>query len=255
MGTYGREQIWWDGAWSAGALAVTCTPLVALPWIAYEPVDIAELAGASNVVAHVVLLFSILLLYLQWRLTDGASGWLVLTLSALSVQGLALSIWTFDDSRHPSADLQWIVIIQLALAVGVYATVALSERVTLRVDPLAAGVATGLIVGGVRRTLLSLNETPGLASNWVALLGVALLVVDLAISIAILRLTIAPSWVRWRLAGSLMLLCIAHAAMYSAPGSRLLGVMTIVAYVLGSALLLSLAAGLARTSWLDKQEA
>ena len=61
MGMHDRGRIWWDGAWSIGALAVTVTPLLALPFVLYQSVGIHELAGASNVVAHVVLLFAVLL--------------------------------------------------------------------------------------------------------------------------------------------------------------------------------------------------
>lgn len=255
MGRYGGEGTWWDGAWSIGALAVTCTPLVAIPLFAPDAIDLHGLANTSNIVAHVVLLFSVLLLYLHWRLTGGQTGWLVLTLTALSVQGLALATLTVVEGRPPGTALDWIVFLQLVLGLGVFATVALSERVPLRVDPLAVGVGVGLAVGGLRRGLLVLDTVPDLSSAWMSALGGALLLIDLAIAAAIVRLANGPAWLRRRLAGSLLLMCIGHATMYSATGDPVLYVVSIVTYILGAALLLSLTAALARSSWRDNQDA
>ncbi|WP_243058726.1 HAMP domain-containing sensor histidine kinase [Nocardioides sp. SR21] len=254
MGT-GGERTRWDGAWSAGALALTCTPLLALPLVYYETIDLEELAKASNVVSHVFIVFAVLLLYLHWRLTNRSSGWKVLVLTALSVQGLALATFTLDPDRMPSADLPWILLMQLVLAAAVLATVGLSARFTLRADPLVVGVVIGLTIGGIRRTLLSLHDSPTPTDFWMVVFGIALLATDLVISVAIIRLSITPLWMRWRLAAALVLLSFAHAATYSVQGSVLLNVVMILGWVLGATLLLSFAGVLARTSWLDNQEA
>jgi signal transduction histidine kinase len=141
------------------------------------------------------------------------------------------------------------------LAAAVFITVALAERFTLRVDPLAAGVAISLVVVVARRALLSVDGSPIPNDTWIAVLGAALLVTNLAITAAIVRLTIAAVWVRERLAGSLVLISVASAATYSAATNMLLGVVMVVTYVLGAALMLSLTAALARDSWRDNQAA
>jgi signal transduction histidine kinase len=246
----------WDDGWSIGVLAAVAAPILAVWLVAPEITHAPEIADVSGVVSYVVVLFADLLIYLHWRMTRGPAGWLVLGLTALAVQSLALAGLMAADPTRAMTHPGWMVFVQILVALGLFGLVATAQRRRqLRVDPILAGGAVGLVVVVLRQLLITYTDPVSFSDATLRVLDVVVLAIDLAIAVALFRLTIAPAWVRVRLGAAVALLSLGHAASYPAPDGMALSIVTSVTNILGAAVLLSLAIALVRLSWMDNRAA
>lgn len=244
----------WDGPWSLGVLAAVSLPVILAPLLVPEVNLATQVAGMGAVVAYVAVLFADLLIYLYWRMTGGPANWLVLALTALAIQSLAIAVLVATDP--PSSDGPTrIVFVQGLVAVDVFTLVAIARRRRLRMDPLLAGSILGLLVVGFRYLVMANTEPLDLSRTTVETLSVIVLLVDCAIAAAVLRLRIGPTWVRVRVTCAMVLLSVGHAAAYPTPRGALLSAVTASTNVLGASVLLSLATTLVRLSWLENRTA
>ncbi len=245
----------WDGPWTLGVLAAVALPAFLAPLLAPEGNPVTQVAGLGAVVAYVAVLFADLLIYLHWRMTGGPANWLVLALTALSIQGLAVAGLVATDPLRSEGHSTRIVFVQGLVAVGLFTLVAIAKRRRLRMDPIIAGGILGLAVGGVRYLLVNYTGPMHTSRTTVQILNVTVLLLDLAIAAAVLRLTIAPAWVRMRVACAMVLLSIGHAATYPAPSGTFLSIVSVSTNLLGATVLLALSITLVRLSWLDNRAA
>lgn len=243
---------WRDAAWVAGVLGAVTVPLL-LALLLTEVSQTSQTARLGAVVAYVAVLFADLLLYLHWRMSGGPTGWLVLALTALTVQSLALAGVVASDPSLSETHPTRIVLVQGLVAAGVLALVALARRVDLRVDPLAVGSILGLTVVVVRYLLMAHTEPMHLSPRTMQSLNLTVLLLDLVIAAGLLRLAAGPTWVRLRLGCALVLLSIGHAGAYPPPRGVALSVVVATTDVLGATVLLTLAIGLVQTYWSDNR--
>jgi signal transduction histidine kinase len=257
MGSNEEPRGVWDSGWSISALvaAAVAVPIVIAPLLAPEVRRATEIAGLSMVVTYAAVLFADLLIYLYWRMTGGPANWLVLAITAHSVQSLALAGFVAADPDESKSHAGWILLVQIFFALGVFALVAAAQRHRLRVDPILAGVTLGVVVAVVRDQLVAHTEPLVLSSSTLLLLDALVLLIDLAIAVALFRLTIAPAWARIRLGFAMVLLSFGHAAAYPAPRGVALSTVIVSTNVLAATVLLSLAIRLVRLSWLDNRSA
>lgn len=244
-----------DVALSIGAFVAVAAPVVAVPLLTPEVGQATQIAGVSGVVTYVVVLFADLLIYLHWRMTGGPAGWLVLVLTALAIQSLALAGFVAADPVTSQSHPTRVLFVQIGLAIGVLALVPRAARIELRVDPILAGAGVGVAVIVLRYLLVANTGPVHLSMSSLHALTALVLALDLVIAVAVFRLTVGPAWVRARLAVAMALLSIGHAAAYPVPDGVLLSVVTVVANVLGGSVLLALAIQLVRVSWLDNKAA
>lgn len=236
------------------ALGAVTVPLLVVLLLAEPARSWRAMAEVSNVVTYVAGLFSIALLYLYWRTNGGPIGWLLIGLTAVTIQALAMAGMVVVDPDLAESHQGWIALCQAAVALGVVSLVILSERHEVRVDPVVAGAVVGLATVGVRYALVTTTPAIELSTGAIGGMRIVVLVVDLAITVALFRLTVAPGWVRIRLAGAWTLLSIAHIATYPAPDNDLLSGVTVLANILGATILLALSLALLRRSMLDNRE-
>lgn len=235
-------------------LGAVLAPLAVLALLAPDLRDQQTMASASSIVGYTAVLFAVALLYFYWRANGGPIGWLVLGLTAVTVQALGMSGMSAADPVAIETHPGWMGMTQILVGLGVGALVPLSRRRPLRVDPLVVGAIVGLAVVALRYVLITTTPSLDLSAPTIGFLRGLVLVVGLAITVALYRLTVAPSWVRIRLAAGWGLLSVAQAATYPAPTDGLFSSVTIVANIIGAAVLLALAVALLRISLADSRE-
>ena len=243
----------WDLGWAAGVLVAIVVPIVLAPLLVPEMRRAGEVAALSAGVTYVAVLFADLLIYFHWRMTGGPANWLVLAITTLSIHWLALVGFVAGNPAESSSHPGWIVLTQLVVALGMFAVVPAAQRYDLRVDPILAGVALGTIVAVVRNQLIRHTEPLDLSPSTLLLLRALILLIDLAIVVAVLRLTTTPPWARGRLGCALVLLSLGHTASYPAPRGVVLSTLAVSANALASTVLLCLAIRLVHVSWLDNR--
>jgi signal transduction histidine kinase len=246
---------WSNVASLVGALVAVAAPVVAVALLTPDTPQVTEVAGVSGVVTYVVVLFADLLIYLHWRMTGGPAGWLVLVLTALAIQSLALAGFVAADPVTSQTHPTRVLFVQIGLAICVLALVPRAARITLRVDPIAAGAAVGVAVIVLRYLLVANTRPIHLSMGSLHALTALVLAIDLVIALAVFRLTVGPTWVRAQLAVAMAFLSVGHAAAYPVPDGVFLSVVTVVTNVLGGSVLLTLSIRLVRMSWLDNKAA
>lgn len=250
-----RPGLLWDGGLSLATLAALAAPVLTTPLVARDADSVVELAGVSGVVVWTGVVSASVLIYLHWRMTGGRANWLVLALTVLAVESLADAVFVAADPHRSESHPGWMLLIQILVAVGLFATVWLAPRRRLQVDPLVFGALLGLGVMVLRALVVSSTGSLPLGVDALNALKAVVLLIDVAIAIAVFRLTVGVRPVRVRLAVALLLLSVGHAASYPTPEGRLTGLVAIGTNVLGGALMLSLAITLVRLSWRDNSEA
>lgn len=250
-----RPGILWDGGWSLAAVGAVAAPVLVTPLVATSARDVQALAVVSGVVVWISVLIADLFIYLHWRMTGGRANWLVLALTVLTVESLAQATFVAVDPQRSETHPSWMLSIQILVALGVYAVVWLAPRHRLTVDPLLLGGVLGLCLVVLRSVVVTQTSSLNLGDDALQTLRLLALLIDIAIAVAIFRLNTSLRLVRARLAGTLLLLSIAHAASYPTPDGRVSGLVAIVCNVLGGAGLLALAMALVRLSWLDNRAA
>jgi signal transduction histidine kinase len=245
----------WDRGWWLGTLVAVLAPLVAVPLIAPEIRQAAQIAGVSGIVAYVAVLFADLLIYLHWRMTGGAASWLVLALTALTVQSLGLAGFVAADPAASESHSTRILLVQLVVALGLLVVVAGAPQHELRIDPVLAGAVVGIAVIVARYLLVEHTAPIHLSRPGVRVVIGAVLVLDLVIAAALFRLTTMSTWLRTRLGCAMALLSIGHAASYPVPNGFAASALTVATNVLGATVLMSVAVALVRLSWLDNKAA
>lgn len=164
------------------------------------------------IVAPMLLLVAALLYY-YWTVTaDHVAGWLVLCLTVVGVQGIALPVLSRDASH-----LGWLALTDLFLGLVVLVLVRTGRRAPLPADPVIWGVAIGVGVLGVR--LLCLTALPEWEPSGPVLVGVDLAILAVAgyVACCVWQVDFAPPWLRVRIAGTAVLLGVAQVATHLAP--------------------------------------
>jgi signal transduction histidine kinase len=244
-----------DSGSSIGALVAVAAPIVAVPLVAPDVRQATEIAGVSGVVAYLAVFLADLFIYLHWRMTGDATNWLVLALTALTVQSLDLAGLVAADPGASQSHPTRILFVQMAVALGLFGLLVRAPRHRLQLDPLLVGAVVGAVVVAVRHLLIRYTDSMHLSLQTTrSLVGVALLL-DLLIAVALFRLTTVSPWIRNRLGCAMCLLSIGHAAAYPAPSGVFLSIVTVTTNLLGATVLLSVAAALVRISWLENNAA
>lgn len=237
------------------ALAAVVAPMIAVPLVAPDVRQAVEIAGVSGVVTYIAVLFADVLIYLHWRMTGGAGAWLVMALTLLATQSLALAGFIAADAPSSETHPTRILLVQGVVALGLLGIVAAAQRYRLRIDPLLAGAVAGAAVVLLRYLLVAHTDPIHISATSLRLLVGVVLVIDLLIAVGLFRLTIATPWVRNRLGCAMAFLSIAHAAAYPTPANTVLSIVTVSMNVLGASVVLWLAIVLVQVSWSDNRAA
>lgn len=235
-------------AWLLISFALVIAPTLLAAWVAPDLRSWDALLGVSGIVAYVSVLIAAFVLYAHWRLSAGPTGWLVLGITALTINALSLHGMIAADPEPLEARPNLMLVLEVAVAVGVLALVVIAARRTLTVDPIVVGVLIGLGLTAVRVLLLSSVQPIDFSARQRTLLELLIAATAIAIAFALFRLTVAEPRVRWSLSGAWLLLSFGHlVAFLDSPGAILTGA-TVATNAAGAALILSVSAQLAWVS-------
>lgn len=212
----------------------------------------AALDYVSSIVAYFAALFSAVLIYVHWRSSGGPLGWLILGITALSVQALGVVAMRAADPTKVETHQGWIALSQVAVAIGMVALTILSAHRKLRRNPLLVGLVVGLVVVSARYALVQATPPMNLWSE--AAPRLVIIAVDVAIIGCIWRLAAGPDWVRVRVVVAWTLLSAAWVVTYPASTNDLLNVVTVLANILGATILLAVAIALLRLTIVGTRE-
>jgi signal transduction histidine kinase len=245
----------WGWRETAEVALVVSAPLLAFPLFRPGVTDAAELARASGLIAYIVALASSLLLYLHWRMTGGGPlAWLVAGLTALSLQGLAMSGLVAADPERADSHPALTLVTQVVITAGILAVV-WAARFRFKVDPMTIGIPVGVALFALRFVLVGSTDPMTVSDRTVDLLSFGVLALDVAVAVAVFRFERAPRWVRAWLALALLILGAGHASAYPVPDGTDLSILTIALNVVGSTILCCLAVALVRLSIRDNRTA
>jgi signal transduction histidine kinase len=250
-----RSNVIWDDGWSVVALAVVATPLLAFPLVAPGEHGATDFAAAGAVVTAAVEIFAALFLYVQWRLTGGRSGWLVLALVTIAIHSMGLASSIVARPRVADSHPTRLLVVHALMASILLTITVLSGRRRLRVDPLMAGTLLGGLVVVLRFVLVSYTSPSQVSPDAIRVLAGFAFLIDLAIVVSVFTLAGGPAWIRVRLAIAMTLLGVGHAAAYPVPHGAIESGITVVANVLGATALLTVALALLRAAWSDNRAA
>lgn len=241
--------------WSVAAFAVTISPVLVAPFLAPQLSTWDAILDVGQVSSLIVVLAASLLFYVTWRATGGPLGWLVLGITARTIDALTLTAMTAANRTFAAEHPARISVSQTAGAVCVLALVLFARRHRLRRDPLVLGVGLGLLTTVMRVALIS--ATPqwwGRVNHFEALqITIALLTVAI-VSGGLYQLAAGIPWLRWRLTCAWVLVECGHAVSYLWTPSPFLIAMTVITITLGAALIVSPAVTLAWAAIQDQRE-
>jgi signal transduction histidine kinase len=249
----GMHKLVWG--WPATAVFVACALGVALLFMLVPPeaTDMAGTAAAAGVVVHILVLVAASFIYLHWRLSGSElAGWLTLTLIMLGVPQLALACVLIADpaaaDRGPWWPLVTEAVVAAVLLLLVVAAAGRDKLPVLRFDPLAAGLATGLVFGALGLALV--RWAPLVVAPSPLVTALSLLPVLLAVGIAVLSVKGAhvSAWGRLRLGSGVVLVAVGEAATHTAWSPTAGRTVDVVASSLGAVLLCHAGLEMVRTS-------
>jgi signal transduction histidine kinase len=248
------HKVMWG--WPATALFLACVLSTGLLFMLVPPeaTDLAGTAAAVGLAAHILVLVASAFIYLHWRFSGSAlAGWLTLTLISLSVPQLALASVMIADPAAADRGPWWPLLTKAVVAAVLLLLVLRAGRFAalpaLRLEPLAAGLATGLAFSAVGLALV--RWAPAVAVPSPLLTVLSLIPVVLALSIAVFSIKgsgLSP-WCRLRLGLGVVLIALGEGASHSVALSPTAGrSVTVMASSAGALLLCHAALEMVRTS-------
>jgi signal transduction histidine kinase len=251
----GMQKVSWG--WPATALSSACALGAVALYVLVRPeaTDLAGTAAAASLIVHVVVLVAAAFIYLHWRLSGNAlAGWLTLTLIILSVPQLALSSVLIADPAAADRGPWWPLLTKVMVAGALFVLVLLAGRLDalpasgLPVDPLAAGLASGIGFGALGLALV--RWAPELVVPSPVLTALTLVPVLLALGIVMISMRGAEltRGARSRLVLGVALVTLGEAVTHSAHSTAPGRAVNIVASSLGAVLLCHAALEMVRAS-------
>lgn len=240
----------WGPGGTAVVLAVLLTPLLLA---AQLDLPVERVLAHGGLTVAVIGLGVSLVLYLHWRLaTHPAAAWLVAAVTLVSTQAALLETLYVAEPGRMERGGGWMVAVHLAMGLLLLAGVSVVRRAILMTDPLMLGLCVGLLTAGVRWALVDLAPPLVIPYGVSVALGLAVLVVGLAVAWAVSRMPGLPTWVVARIGGAVGLLVVGEIAQYLRPGSSTAAV-AVVGQVVAGVLLLSTSIALLRQTVRDGQ--
>ena len=232
----------WSWRHTGLVLAVVLTPVLGIAVIAADKDLFVATADVDAVIVSPAALIAAFACYATWWINRRPGvAWATIGLSALGFQELvraALQLVTSEpvpDSHVLAADISAALAVVLAITVG--------HHVGRRLDPAAVGFAVGVLVAACRLAWVGIDPDVELP------LGVTsvLYVVILAIVAGLLgwgagltpRIGSIPSWTRQRTAFAIVLIGVAHLALYLGGTDPTAQAVVLVCDVAGAVLLLT----------------
>jgi signal transduction histidine kinase len=243
---------WWETA----VVGATITLIVAaVASMNPQHISATGLASSSAVVAYTVAFLASVLLYIHWRMTSGGPlAWLVLGLSAVSVQTLAMSGLVAADPERVEGRPGMVLLTQVVIAAGILSVLWLARR-RFTPDPLATGVVLGAVLFASRYAVLALTPHMDLGPDGLQRLALIVLLLDVTIAVGVAVFPKAPRWVRYRIALALAVLGVAQAVVYPVPDDSTSALIAVVCNIAGAAILFALGVALVRLSIRDNRAA
>ncbi len=226
----------WNWAGTALILLLVVAPVLVTLLLSPAQRTWTSASTVAQLAAAPVILGAALLVYFRHRLTDTPpSAWATLCLAVYGVENAVLAGIRAGEADSFFRRPGWVLLIDLALGLAVLALVRNLHRFPARVDPLAAGLLVGLLVGVMHLQLNARGPALEVAHLPMAVLTVA---VWTAACVLAVRADHQHRWYSVRFAAGSLLLVVAHvAASWSSTGPAHLAV--ILTSILGAVLLLS----------------
>ena len=251
----GMQKLSWG--WPALAFGGACALGAMSLFLLVRP-DSAELAGtsaATGLAVHVVVLVAAVFTYLQWRLLGNSlAGWLTLALVMLSTPHLALAAALIADPAVADRGPWWPLVTKVLVAAALLVLVLFAGRVEavsaapLPVDPMAAGLATGICFGALGLALVRWAPDVMVPSALITGLNVVPLLLALAIAGLAVRGAQLSRWGSLRVMLGVVLVTLGQVAPHSSLPPSVAAVVNPVASVAGAALLSLFALAMIRAS-------
>jgi signal transduction histidine kinase len=233
----------WSSSTTALVTAAVLTPLVGTLLVAQELRTLSGAATTTQLVVFPTVLGAATVLYVQYRLTaSNVLAWAALCLSLYAVQDGMLAGLRAGEPGEFFKRPGWVMIVDLPVAVLVLVAMRLSSRVRLPVDPLATGMALGLLVAAVNLAANSWGAELSMTSPPVLVAELLMLVVAVAIGQTAYQLDEIPRWCSGRLALGTVALVANRIASAQDTGGVVVEVFAVVTGVTGAVLMLSAAA-------------
>lgn len=242
--------------WETQLVLLAVSTLVAAVALLDRDVDPHGFAVRVAVVAYALALGSSVLLYLHWRIAGGGPlGWLVLGLAGVSIHALAMAGLVAGDPQRVVGRPGMLLVTRVVLGLGALLVLLLAGR-RIRLDPLAVGIGLGTLLFAARYAVLVYTPHLNLPADDLDRLALVVLLTDLTVAAGIAAFPRAPRWVRYRIALALAAIGVANATAYPVPSDDSGPVSIMVSgYVVGTAVLLSVAIALVRVSIRDNRRA
>lgn len=224
-------------------LAFSTTPLLVVFLLLPQERAIGSSGLSNGLITYPVLLLTAALFYHYWYVSrDDVAAWLVLALSVVGVQGIALPALAERRLGGPVAADSWMAVLDLALGVVILIFAVACRSTRFRCDPLVLGLCLGFAMIGLRMGARYLAPEWDLTRAGLAALGAGVLLVYVALAAAVLLITQSPRWLRMRLAMIAALFGTSQAAMASgAVDTTTVGVVVLAVDIACAALLVTTA--------------
>lgn len=220
---------------------VVIAPLVAAAWLA-SGLDMPEAGAAAAAITYLVVVNAAVILYFHWRMAGGApAAWLVTSLTALSFQGLSWSALIALRPEQARTHAIVLALTQAAACLGLVAAAHSRARRPQRLDPLALGLGIGLALAATSVGMVQLTQPAQLSAAGLAVLDAAMVLVNVAIATALLKLTVGLPWVRLRVGAAVILIGIGHTATFLTHHETWVSLLGILANLSGAVALFSIA--------------
>lgn len=253
----GMQKLSWG--WPALAVGGVCAlGAMALVLVLVVRPDSAGLAGtsaATSLAVHVVVLIAAVFTYLHWRLLGSSlAGWLTLVLVVLSTPHIALAAALIADPAVADQGPWWPLVTKVLVATALLVLVLLAGRVEavsvapLAVDPMAAGLVTGICFGALGLGLVRWAPDVMVPSALITGLNVVPVLLALAIAGLAVRGAQLSRWGSLRVMLGVVLVTLGQVAPHSSLSPSVAAVVSTVASVTGAALLGLFALAMIRAS-------
>jgi signal transduction histidine kinase len=251
----GMQKLSWG--WPALAFGSACAlgTMSLFLLVRPESADLAGSAAAASLAVHVVVLVAAIFTYLQWRLLGSSlAGWLTLVLVMLSTPHLALAAALIADPSVADRGPWWPLVTKVLVAGALLVLVLRAGRVEavseapLPVDPMAAGLATGICFGALGLALVRWAPDVMVPSALITGLNVVPLLLAFAIAGLAVRGAQLSRWGSLRVMLGVVLVTLGQVAEHSSVPPSVRAVVIPVATIAGATLLGLFALAMIRAS-------
>jgi signal transduction histidine kinase len=220
------------------------TPVVALLLLTREPHNGLQPEQTSAFVAYALVLGSSVYVYFDWRMRTSygghdvearLAGWLTVGLLVTAIQGLVGAAGAPDTIEATTDRLP--VVNQLVLVLVLFVLAAVAERIDVPADPALVGAFISLVLTAGYVVAHTLASPLHLSHPAASLLNTAVLLAGLVLALILLHRTQVSLWVRRRLAGAAIVLCVAQ-CLTNLAYEHLLVMSAVVVANLGGAMVL-----------------